>query len=329
MSIPDKSVGDASELLKQRDELVIVVVRRESVLEEHSLARRGFFETSGLVSGLIRDDEVVEQVASLLHGFNQIGSEESVGNLGALAHDGQPLGQLGVILGGSQGDVVSVITQLLHAGLVDNSPDKAVKGALAVLGTSLNTASSRRESELFLAIKRINGCLHEILGAGESIGDQGQSQLNVVQERVESLGKSDLDVHKGNILAASRVRGELEERLLLDEGVGIEVGVERGHAPEADGRELSLHGGGMSLDPSPGLGAVCAHAKHVEQEDDGGDDKDDALGLKLGQRVALMDVVPFRPDDLAGGLRGSSGQRRSLGGSFRDGIGSSSKFGKV
>lgn len=85
----------------------------------------------------------------------------------------------------------------------------------------------------------------------------------------------------------------------------------------------------MSLDPSPGLGAVCARAKDVEQEDDGGNDEDDALGLELGQRVALMDVVPFRPDDLAGGLRGSSSQRRSVGSSLGDRFGSSSKVGKV
>lgn len=85
----------------------------------------------------------------------------------------------------------------------------------------------------------------------------------------------------------------------------------------------------MSLGPSPGLGAVCARAKYVTQEDDGGNDEDDALGLELGQRVALMDVVPFRPDDFAGGLRGSSSQRRSLGSSLGDRVGSSSKVGKV
>lgn len=90
----------------------------------------------------------------------------------------------------------------------------------------------------------------------------------------------------------------------------------------------------MGADPEPGLGPVGARAQDVEEEDKGGDGEDEALDLELGERVALVDVVPLGVGEggTAGRQRGGSGAgecRRGARGGLGDGIGGSGKVGKV
>ncbi|POR34086.1 hypothetical protein TPAR_05740, partial [Tolypocladium paradoxum] len=308
-----EDVGQPEEVGEQGQEAAVAAVRREAVLEEEALARVRVVERLGLFRRLVRDDEVLENVARRNDGGDQLRGEERVGDLRVLAHDAQPVGQLGVVLGGGERDVVAVLARLLHAVLVDDGPDEALVGALGILGRAdLGGPGHGRDSQqVLLSVKGVQEGLEGVGRRGEHVGKEGEARLDDVHEGVEALSHGDFDVDKGRVLAARGVRGKLKERLLLKQHVGADVGIHGGRAAEADERELALQQGRMGPDPRPGPGAVGPRAQDVEEEYEGRDGEDEALGPELGERVALMDIVPLRPRHAgSSGTSSSAGERR-------------------
>src|SRR3954453_8370959 len=82
----------------------------------------------GLVNRLVSHDQELKVITSLFNSLDQLRGEESVADLSILGHDGNPRGELGVILGEGDGGIVTVIAELAHVALVNNSPDKAIVG---------------------------------------------------------------------------------------------------------------------------------------------------------------------------------------------------------
>lgn len=258
----------------------------------------------GLIHGLIGDDEVVKQLAGRLGCLGKVIGEQKVRDLGALAHDSQPVGQLVVILGEGQGDVEALVANLLHAVLVDNGPDKSVVVALQVLGAQLRRAGDSGDQHVLLAVKGVDGGLHGVLGHVEAVKEQAQSGLGDGHERVEPADQGELGIHKGDVLTAGRVGCKLKERLLLEglrrlgkvRGLPLTAAAASprgGPVAKADEGKLGGQGLGVRLDPFLGLGPVHARADNVqgEYEEDAGED--DALGLEVVQRVSLVEAVPL------------------------------------
>jgi hypothetical protein len=152
-----------------------------------------------LVHGLVRDDEGLEAVSGIVNGLDELGRQDGVGHLGVLAHDGGPDGELGVVAGGGQGEVVAVVAHALHHVLVDDGEDEAVEGAVGdLLGVAL--AKSRGNRRL-AAVKGVRSGFHALGGGGHALEEQAEHLLAKVHERVVALGEGELEVDKGHVLA--------------------------------------------------------------------------------------------------------------------------------
>lgn len=185
-----------------------------------------------LINGLVRNNQVLEIIARGRCGVDQIGGEQQVGNLGALAHDRQPAGQLGVVLGVGERDIVTVVADLLHAFLVDDGPHESVVGALVarLLGLYFGGARKSTRNKLRLsAVKGVENGLHHVGRIPKALKEESQDVFKECGERVEALLEVELDVHKGDVGAPGRVGGELEEGFLLgDVLAALRVGVGQG-----------------------------------------------------------------------------------------------------
>lgn len=222
---------------------------------------------------MIGDDKVLKQVTGRLGGLCKLVGKQDLGDLGALAHDSQVDWQLRVVLGEGEGDIKALIPDLLHALLVDDSPDKSIIGALGVLGPQLSGTRDTWHRQGLLAVKGVDRCLHGILGRGEAIEEKAQAPLGDRHERVESADQAELRIHKGNVLAAGSVGGELEQGLLLerllrlrkvsDEEISLAIAAASRGAAEADESKLGGQSLGVRLDPLPGLAPVQARADDV------------------------------------------------------------------
>ncbi|KZL85403.1 hypothetical protein CI238_11815, partial [Colletotrichum incanum] len=291
----NEGVRAADEVLKDGQQGVVVVVGGDAVAEKDALAGSGLLKGSGTLNGLVRDNEVVKGIASRLDSLDKLGRQQLLGDLGAFTHDSDPVGELSMVLGKGDGDIVAIIANLLHAVFRDDSPNEVVVGALVILAAQLVGAGNRRNSKVFLAVKWVNDSLDRVMGGFNGIHEEAGDGLDDAQSRVEALGKSQLDIHERDILATSAVAGELEERLLAQHPGGI-LGICVGGRTrgEANGGELGLERRRVGNSPSLGLLAVEARADDVQKEDDGADSEDGALELELAERVTLMDVVPLR-----------------------------------
>lgn len=135
VGILDKDVGKAEEVGEDgEDILILLIIRGQSVSDKDALAGRGVIEGDRLISRLIGDEEILEEITSLLRSLGKLRSQEEVGDLSALAHDSKPRGKVGVVLGRGDGGIVALITDGLHAVLVDDGPDEAVVARLLNLG---------------------------------------------------------------------------------------------------------------------------------------------------------------------------------------------------
>ena len=259
---------------------------------------------------MIGDDEIVEQVASLLDSGHKLVSQESTGDLGALAHDGRPNRQLKVVLGKGNGDVVPVVAQLLHLVLVDHGPDESVIGALGILATQFRGTGEARDDLILLAVEGVNDSLSRVLRDTGALKNETENGLEGGHKGVEALLEGQLHIHESHILTTSGIGGVLKEALLLDQLLGSQLlGV---LVLEADAGEFARQDGRVCAGPCPRLGAVQLGADIVQSEDDGNDGYDKALGLELAKAVALMDVIPFRVGEssgssISGGTSTSSG----------------------
>lgn len=243
----------------------------------------------GLLNRLVRNDQILKRITSVLGSLDELRGQKKVGNLGALAHDGQPLGKLGVVLGDGKRQVVAIIANLLHLVLVNKSPNKVVIGAL-VLGLELASAGDRGHNLGLSSIKGIDGSVTDILGSGEAVPEESKSGLEDGGERVEALDKSKLDIDEGDVGTAGGVGSKLEETLLANFS---HLGLRGWNPVKAHGGELGGKGSVVGLDPLPGLGAVAASAEEVEEEEEANDGENDALALELREGMALVEAVPF------------------------------------
>lgn len=203
------------------------------------------------------------------------------------------------------GEIVAVVTDLLHPLLVDNGPHEAVKGALTILDLQLGGARNAGDGISLHAIEGVQDGLQGILRRGEALREEAERRLDDRRERAEPLLQCQLGVHEGDVLASGRVGRELEQALLLedlasplaaerlDQLVAGLVGVHGRDALEAHERELGGDGDGVRLGPLPGLGAVQPRADHVQDEHDTDADQDPALDFELREGVPLVDIVPL------------------------------------
>ena len=291
-------VGDAKEVGEESDVGAVVTSRGESVLEQESLARVGLVEGGRLFGRLIGDDEVLKTVAGGFDGGDELRGEQGLGDLGILAHDGEPLRQLVVVLGGGEGQVITLVADVLHDRLVDNSPHEGIVAALVVLGAELFGAGKAGYSLALFAVKGVEEGLHGVAGNVEAgLPKEAGNGLDGVDHGVELLGEGELHVGEGDVLTAGGVGSKLEERLLLEEVIGPGVLLHVGHAAETYEGKLVVQSGRMGADPSLGLLAVGAGAKKVEDDNDEANDENGALTLEFGEGVALVDIVPPRPWD--------------------------------
>lgn len=223
-----------------------------------------------LVNGLVGDDQRLEVVAGVVDSLDQLRGKNSVGDLGALAHDGGPDGELGVVASGGQRDVVAVLTHALHHVLVHNRENETVEGAV---GHLLRIARSVRWRVLGLvAVENVRGSLDALGGDREALEEQGDHVLGEQHEGVVALDQAHLEVDEGDILASSRVRLVLVRLLLLQDVVR--------HFSQLvpDLGELLLQYGRVCLGPGFRLSPVGARAPDVDEDQ----------GEEEGQNVHLQ-----------------------------------------
>lgn len=242
--------------------------------------------------GLVRDDKVVKQVTSLLDGVDQLICEESRGDFGALAHDGGPDGQFGVILGKSDRDIVPLLPKLFHLVLIHDSPDESVVGALRILAPKFGGARNTGDDLGLLSVKGVDGGAHGVLRHGVAVEEEANDEVGEEHHGVEALHQRQLDVYKGHILSTSGIGGIFEQALFFQHLVGFVVGDAR--SAKANLSELAIQQRRVRLGPRPGLGAVESRAEEVQGADDGDDGEDEAFGAELPQTVALVHIIPFR-----------------------------------
>lgn len=242
--------------------------------------------------GLVRDDKVVKQIASLLDSVDQLVCEECRGDFGALAHDGGPDGQLGVILGEGDRDVVALLPKLLHLVLVHDGPDESVVGALRVSAPQFGGARDARDDLSLLSVEGVDGGAQGVLGHGVGVEEEANNEVGEEHHGIEALHERQLDVQKGHVLSTSRIRGIFEQALFFQHLVGFVVGDAR--PAKSNLSELATQEGSVRLGPRLGLGPVESRAEEVQTADDGDDEEDEAFGAELAQTVALVHVIPFR-----------------------------------
>ena len=161
----------------------------------------------GLVHGLVGDDQGLEGVAGVVDGLDELGGQQGLGDLCALAHDGGPDGELGVVAGGGQGEVVAVVAQALHHVLVDDGEDKAVEGAVGhLLGVGLAVDGGDLG---LLAVEDVGGGLETLLLGRPAVEEERQDGLSNLQHGVEALGEGELEVDEGDKANASLPRAFL------------------------------------------------------------------------------------------------------------------------
>ena len=274
---------------------------------------------------MVRNNEVLEKVTGRLGSLDQLRGKEGVSNLGTLTHDRQPLGKLVVVLGVSKGDIVALVADLLHALLVDNGPDKAVESALLIALTKLGRTGHSGNSKGLLAIEGVQDGLDGIGGLSVTVPEETNDVLGEGDEGVEALDQGELDIDKGNVDTAGGVGSELEQTLLLEDGItilGVDVGQSLGeliaglvrkspgHARETNKGKLGAQCRGMGANPLLGLGTVQTGAEEVEEQHDGDSSQNEALGLEFGKAMTLMDIVPLcvGDDSLRGLGTGESGR---------------------
>lgn len=262
----------------------------------------------GLVNRLVGNDEVLKEVTSRIGSLDQLRGKQSVGNLSALTHNRQPLRKLVVVLSVGKGDVVALVADLLHALLVDNGPDKTVESALLVALTELSRAGHSRNGKRLLAVEGIQGGLDGIGRLSVAVPEETNDILGEADERVEALDQGELDIHKGNVDTAGGVGRELEETLLLEDGVtilGVGIGQSLselitglvrespGHAGEANKGKLGVQCRSMGANPLRGLGTVQTGTEEVEDQHDGDGGQNETFGLEFGKAMTLVHIVPL------------------------------------
>lgn len=81
---------------------------------------------------MISNKQPLESIACTLNSFDELRSEERIRNSRTLAHGSCPHGEVGMILGGSEGDVIAVFSNGAHQVFMYDGEDKLiVDGALA------------------------------------------------------------------------------------------------------------------------------------------------------------------------------------------------------
>jgi hypothetical protein len=266
-----------------------------------------------LVGGLVGDNEGLEVVAGVVDGLDELGGQDHVGDFGALAHDGGPDGELGMVACGGEGHIVAVLTHALHDVLVHNRKDEAVERAA---GHLLRVARTVVRGVLGLvAVKDVRGRLDALGGGREALEEKGNDELSEEHERVVALHQRHLEVDKGRVLAARRVCLELVRLLLAQDAVcaGLLARL------VADLGELLVQGGRVCLGPGLRLAAVGARAPDVDEDQDSEEGQDVHLQLEVLGRRALPHAVPGRVGPRAHGARllghvGGIGEGRDGGG---------------
>ena len=162
----------------------------------------------GGINGLVSDDQSLEILTSISDSLDQIRCEHGLGDLGALAHDSGPVGELGVVLGRGQGDVVALVTEGPHLVLVDNGKDESIVGRVLASG-------SGREESLLLAIEAVGSGLNPLGRRGHAVGEEGHGSLAEPRERVVTLVQRDPDVQPRDVLSSGAVGDVLALALLL------------------------------------------------------------------------------------------------------------------
>lgn len=268
-----------------------------------------------LVNGLVCDDQVLQQLSSILNGFDKLRGEEEFSDLGALAHDCSPIWKLGAILRSCDRDIVSVITKLLHGVLVDDRPDKSIVAALGVLTELVRSRSLAGDGEGLSAVERIDNSLHAINWCGRVVEEQAHTPLCEQSKRIVAFEESKIDVEERNVLSSGRISGKLLRRLLLQQllwklksitgktlsqALALDLVHGRRSPTETDEREFLPENRSVRIDPSFCLLLIRARAQEMDDDNHGDDCEDNTFLLEFAEGVALVDVVPFRVRDRAG-----------------------------
>jgi hypothetical protein len=242
----------------------------------------------GLVNRLVSDNERLKCVTGIVDGLDKFRGKNRVGDFGTLAHDSGPDGELGVIACAGQGDIVAVLAHTLHDILVDNGKDEAVEGAV---GHLLRVARAVVRSMFGLvSIEHVGGRLEALRRDGEALEEQGDHVLAKEHEGVVALDERHLEVNKGNVLAARRVRLVLVGLLLAEDvvcGGPLSVLV-------ADLGELLLQDGRVCLGPGLCLASVGACAPEMDSDEQNQEGQNVHFQLEVVHRRALPDAVPCR-----------------------------------
>lgn len=260
----------------------------------------------GGILGHIGDDEALEIVETgLFDGGNKILCQESLGDLGTLAHDRGPVGKFGVVFGGGETDVVALVSEPLHGILVDNSPDETV--VTRVFAPYGLLARYTRDEVFLLAVECIGGDLDFFGNRRERVHEEGHDGLADHSKGVVTLVESDFQVGKSDVLSArgighEDVLGLLFQNILVGaallDGLGQSLlldldGTDDATTAEADACEFRLEGADVRSHPGIGAAAVRPDAPPVAGQDDQDDGQDDGLHLEITPCHALMHVVPL------------------------------------
>ncbi|KAJ6128464.1 hypothetical protein N7471_009681 [Penicillium samsonianum] len=309
----DQFVGQAQELVEQRESGGIAgrgggeVSRELDTLLGDSLVDPGNTHLS--VDGLVRHDQVLKVITSLLNGLDQLRGEEGIANLGTLGHHGDPRRELGVVLRESDGGIVAVVAELAHVALVNNSPDEAVVSRTRHLNGS-SILGENGNQVLLLTIESIQQSLVFLNGGLPALKEEAENILHDVGDGVVSLGHLDVDVEEGNVLAASRIRSELRGRPLLQQRLGVGElhgdcltfhGSRSSDSIESDDGKLLLKIRSVGLRPVPRLTSVLARSPQMEEDNQEDDGHDHCLLLEVARGCPLPYPVPGRVGDGLGG----------------------------
>jgi hypothetical protein len=284
-----------------------------------------------LVHGLVGNDQCLEVVAGVGDGLDELRSKDSVGDLGALAHDGDPEGELRVVFARGEREIVAVLAETLHEVLVHHGENETIEGAVGHLLS--DTFGDGRSDLGLLAVENVGGGFHALDRGRHALEEQRDGELAKAHQRVEALRQGQLHVDKGHVGATGSVRGKLIGLLLAEQGLrvggillGLLGGLREPHGAHivgtslgahiADLCELVLQDRRMRLDPVVCLAAVAARAPEMYGDDEEDEGQDVELHLEVVDRSALPHAIPRRVRALANG-RGGRGRCSARGGSER------------